>query len=87
LRFEKNGALVSLLASGSPKRQKVFCHFADVKKLIYARILGYLMLEEPSDEACVAIAREILSCTNEHSLPINGKMYYDHYIHAPVDPT
>jgi hypothetical protein len=54
----------------------------DSKRLIYARILGYLMLEGPSDEACVAIAREILSCADEDVLANNGKMYYDHYIRA-----
>lgn len=54
----------------------------DPKRLIYARILGYLMLEGPSDEARVAIAQEILSCTDEDVLATNGKMYYDHYIRA-----
>jgi hypothetical protein len=50
--------------------------------LIYARILGYLMLEGPSDEAPVAIPREVLSGADEDVLATNGKMYYDHYIRA-----
>jgi len=54
----------------------------DPKRLIYARILGYLMLEGPSDEACVAVAQEVLSCADEDALETNGKMYYDHYIRA-----
>jgi hypothetical protein len=54
----------------------------DSKRLIYARILGYLMLEGPSDEARVAIAREVLSCADKNVLATNGKMYYDHYIRA-----
>jgi hypothetical protein len=54
----------------------------DPKRLIYARILGYLMLEGPSDEARVATAREVLSCVDEDALAANGKMYYDHYIRA-----
>jgi hypothetical protein len=40
------------------------------------------MLEGPSDEASVAIAREILSCADEDVLATNGEMYYDHYIRA-----
>ena len=54
----------------------------DPKRLIYARILGYLILEGPSDEARVAIAREVLSCADEDAMANNGKMYYDHYIRA-----
>jgi hypothetical protein len=40
------------------------------------------MLEGPSDEARVAIAREVLSCAHEDVSATNGKMYYDHYIRA-----
>jgi hypothetical protein len=40
------------------------------------------MLEGPSDEARVAIAREVLSCADEDVLATNGKMYYNHYICA-----
>ena len=54
----------------------------DPKRLIYARILGYLILEGPSDEARVAVAREVLSCADEDALTTNGKMYCDHYIRA-----
>ncbi|KAF5378312.1 hypothetical protein D9615_008803 [Tricholomella constricta] len=54
----------------------------DPKRLIYARLLGYLMLAGPSDGACVAVAREVLSCADDDALALNGKMYYDHYIYA-----
>ncbi|EGO01682.1 hypothetical protein SERLA73DRAFT_70852 [Serpula lacrymans var. lacrymans S7.3] len=54
----------------------------NAKTLIYARILGYLMLEGPSDQARVAIAREVISCAGKGALETNGKMYYDHYLRA-----
>jgi hypothetical protein len=54
----------------------------DPKRLIYARILGYLMLAGPSDEARVAVALEVISCADEDALALNGKMYYDHYMRA-----
>ena len=54
----------------------------DPKRLMYARLLGYLMLEGPSDGARVAVTQEVLSCAGEDSLALNGKMYYDHYIRA-----
>ena len=54
----------------------------DPKRLIYARLLGYLIMAGPSDAARVAVAREVLSCADEGVLALNGKMYYDHYIRA-----
>jgi hypothetical protein len=54
----------------------------DSKRLICTRILGYLMLEGPSGETHVAIAREVLSCADKNVLATNGKMYYDHCIPA-----
>jgi hypothetical protein len=54
----------------------------DPKRLIYARILGYLMLAGPSDEASEAVALEVISCDDEDALALNGKMYYDHYTRA-----
>ena len=35
------------------------------KRLIYARILGYLVLEGPSDQARVAVALEVKACNGE----------------------
>ena len=34
----------------------------------------------PPDEARVAVALEVISC--EDALALNGKLYYDHYMHA-----
>ncbi|KAF8639378.1 hypothetical protein AX17_001534 [Amanita inopinata Kibby_2008] len=53
---------------------------SDPKILIYARILGYLILEGPSDEACTIVAKEVLSCVDEDALTANGKFYFDHFI-------
>lgn len=53
---------------------------SDPKRLIYARILGYLILEGPSDQARIAVAQEVISCDNEDELSANGKAYYDHYV-------
>jgi len=54
----------------------------DPKKLIYARILGYLLLHGPSAQAQLAVALEIVSCNGEAALLVNGKMYYDLYLRA-----
>jgi hypothetical protein len=57
-------------------------HEIDRRKLMYARILGYLILEGPSDQARATVAREVASCANnEHMLDL-GKAYFDHYIRA-----
>jgi hypothetical protein len=55
---------------------------ANSKRWMCTRILGYLILQGPSDEARVAVAREVFSCADEDALATNGKMYYDHYICA-----
>jgi hypothetical protein len=54
----------------------------DLKKLIYARILGYLLLHGPSGKARSTVALEIVSCNGEAALLTNGKMYYDLYLCA-----
>ncbi|KAF8810920.1 hypothetical protein BYT27DRAFT_7185242 [Phlegmacium glaucopus] len=54
----------------------------DTKKLIYARILGYLLLHRPSAQARLAVALEIVSCNGETALLANGKIYYDLYLRA-----
>ena len=53
------------------------------KRLIYARILGYLILEGPSDQARVAVALEVNACNGEEEkLLAIGQLYFDHYIRA-----
>ena len=56
---------------------------SDRKRLIYARILGYLILEGPSDCARVAVALEVNACNGEEEKMLAiGRLYFDHYIRA-----
>ena len=57
---------------------------ADRKKgLIYARILGYLILEGPSDQARVTVALDVISSNGEEEkLLAIGQLYFDHFIRA-----
>ena len=56
---------------------------ADRKRLIFTRILGYLILEGPSDEARTAVAREVNACSgDEEDLLAIGQLYFDHYLRA-----
>lgn len=55
------------------------------KKLMYARILGYLILEGPSDEARIAVGLEVHACNGEgkeEKLLAIGQFYFDHFIRA-----
>jgi hypothetical protein len=52
------------------------------KRLIYARILGYLILEGPSDHARVAVALEVNACNDDEKLLAIGQLYFNHYIRA-----
>jgi len=53
------------------------------KRLMYARIVGYLILEGPSDQARVAVALEVICCNNEEEkLLAVGKHYFDHFLRA-----
>ena len=53
------------------------------KRLIYARILGYLILEGPSDQARVTVALEVNACNgDEEKMLAIGHFYFDHYIRA-----
>ncbi|KIK91133.1 hypothetical protein PAXRUDRAFT_798891, partial [Paxillus rubicundulus Ve08.2h10] len=55
----------------------------DPQRLIYARILGYLILAGPTDLAGVVAAKEVVSCEgDEEKLAACGKLYFDHYIRA-----
>ena len=56
---------------------------SDRKRLMYARILGYLILEGPSDDARVAVALEVSACNGEEEEMLAiGRLYFDHYIRA-----
>jgi hypothetical protein len=53
------------------------------KNLICARILGYLILEGPSDDARVAVALEVIACNGEEEkFESIGELYLVHYIRA-----
>ena len=56
---------------------------ADGKRLIFTRILGYLILEGPSYEARIAVAREVNACGgDEEEMLLIGQLYFDHYLRA-----
>ncbi|KAJ3564942.1 hypothetical protein NP233_g7959 [Leucocoprinus birnbaumii] len=48
--------------------------------LIYARILGYLMLEGPTDQAGVTMAQGIISCVTDTDIFELGKKYMHCYL-------
>jgi hypothetical protein len=53
------------------------------KRLMYARILGYLILQGPSDLARVTVALEVNACNGEEEKMLAvGRFYFDHYIRA-----
>ena len=53
------------------------------KRLVYIRILGYLILEGPSDLARVTVALEVNACSgNEEKMLDIGRLYFDHFIRA-----
>ena len=53
------------------------------ERLMYVRILGYLMLEGPSDRARVTVALEVNACCgDEVKLLAIGQLYFDCYIRA-----
>ncbi|KAF9474040.1 hypothetical protein BDN70DRAFT_866764, partial [Pholiota conissans] len=54
----------------------------DQRKLIHARILGYLLLYGPSLYARESVAREVASCEGYDVLLNAGKVYYDYFILA-----
>src|SRR6266850_4268656 len=57
------------------------------KKLVHARILGYLIREGPSTKAKECVAQDVNSCSNDDEMDKLGKMYYDHYIRACESPS
>jgi hypothetical protein len=53
------------------------------KRLIYIRILGYLILQGPSELARVAVALEVNACSGDQEKMLAiGQLYFDHYIRA-----
>jgi hypothetical protein len=50
------------------------------KKLIYVRILGYLLHHVPSEEGLHQAVTDILSCRTDENLLELGLMYFDGYI-------
>ncbi|KAI9463892.1 hypothetical protein HD554DRAFT_1300393 [Boletus coccyginus] len=45
--------------------------------LVYARILGCLLLHGPSDETRKTVAKEVVSCATKDTLEGTGKLYFD----------
>ncbi|KAF9233123.1 hypothetical protein BU15DRAFT_54322 [Melanogaster broomeanus] len=53
----------------------------DNRELIHARILGYLIIHGPSDDARKTVAKEVNSCAGDKTKLGNlGRFYVDHYI-------
>jgi hypothetical protein len=46
------------------------------------RILGFMLLEVPSDDGRLKLANEINSCTNEEKLIVLAKLLLTHFILA-----
>jgi hypothetical protein len=57
------------------------------KRLLHARILGYLIREGPSTRAKERVAQEVNSCRNDDEMDNLGEMYYTHYIRACESPS
>jgi hypothetical protein len=77
LKFEASLRLV--VASGE-SQGSTQANPEDNKKLIYARILGYLILEGPTYIAKEAVAREVNSCLGENEMSNLGEFYLLHFI-------
>jgi len=52
------------------------------KRLMYARIVGYLILEAPSDQARIAVGLEVISCEDKEEILAIGQHYCDHLLYA-----
>ncbi|KAF8521724.1 hypothetical protein BU17DRAFT_75396 [Hysterangium stoloniferum] len=50
------------------------------KRLVFARVVGYLLLEGPSDQARKTVALEVVSANNVEDRFQIGQMYFNHYI-------
>jgi hypothetical protein len=56
------------------------------KKLIYIRILGYLMHHSPTDQGVASVVKEIVSSAHNSDLLDVGKWYFDHFIRVCTSP-
>ncbi|KIJ55227.1 hypothetical protein M422DRAFT_23837 [Sphaerobolus stellatus SS14] len=53
------------------------------RSMIYCRILGYLLIHAPSDEAHKTVELEIVSCEEKKDALLElGELYYEHFIRA-----
>lgn len=53
------------------------------KRLVYIRLLGYIILEGPSDEARVTVALEVNACSGDEEKMLDiGQLYFNHFIRA-----
>ncbi|KAF8518827.1 hypothetical protein BU17DRAFT_76064 [Hysterangium stoloniferum] len=50
------------------------------KRLVFARVVGYLLLEGPSDKVRATVASEVVSAKNMEDRFKLGEMYFNHYI-------
>ena len=55
-------------------------------KLVYVRILGYLIHYVPTNQGLKNTAKEISSCTDDSTLLDVGRIYYDQFIRACTFP-
>jgi hypothetical protein len=60
---------------------------ARTKKLIHARVLGYLIREGPSMQAKERVALEVISCQNDDEMDKLGEMYCSYYIRICESPS
>ena len=49
---------------------------------MYTRILGYLILEGPSDQAYETVSRGVASCVDNEEMLDLGKVCFDYYLRA-----
>jgi len=52
------------------------------RSMIYCRILGYLLIHPPNDQARARVRREILSVKTDQTMLDLGQRYFDHFIRA-----
>jgi hypothetical protein len=62
-------------------------HVTHTRKLIHARVLGYLNREGPSMQAKEHVALKVISCQNSDKMDKLGKMYCSYYICVCESPS
>jgi hypothetical protein len=77
--------------SKNSQLEKAFYHHSNCKfcekKLIHARILGYLIREGRSIKAREHVAQEVNPCLDDDQINELGKMYFEHYIRVCESPS